>query len=127
MDKKILIIDDEAHIRLLLKRSLRSIEDSGVTILLARDGEEGVEMAKKEKPDLVFLDICLPLLNGFEVFEMIKHDPGLQKTNIIFLTAKGQGFDKEIGARVGADDYITKPFDTDVIVEIAAKNLDIKV
>ncbi|MGR3318418.1 MAG: response regulator [Candidatus Anammoxibacter sp.] len=127
MNKKVLIIDDEAHIRLLLKRSLRRIEDSGVKILLAEDGKEGVEMAKKERPDLVFLDICLPKLNGFEVFETIRHDLRLQNTYIIFLTAKGQEFEKEIGARVGADGYITKPFDTDAIAAIAGKSLGIKV
>lgn len=127
MNKKILIIDDDAHISLLLKRSLRCLENSGVDLLFAKDGEEGVEIAKMEKPDLVFLDICLPKLSGFEVFEMIRHDPQLQKTYIIFLTAKGQEYDKEIGSRVGADDYITKPFDTDVIVAIACKRLGIKV
>ena len=127
MNKKILIIDDDAHIRLLLKRSLRHLEDSGVDLLFAEDGKEGVEIAKREKPDLVFLDICLPELNGFEVFEMIRHDPRLQKTDIIFLTAKGQEYDKEIGSKVGADDYITKPFDTDVILAIACEKLGIKV
>ncbi|MGR3218653.1 MAG: response regulator [Candidatus Anammoxibacter sp.] len=126
MNKKILIIDDEAHIRLLLKRSLRRLEEKDVDLLFAEDGREGVEIAKREKPDMVFLDICLPELNGFEVFEMIKHDPRLRETYLVFLTAKGQDYDKQIGARVGIDDYITKPFDTDMILAIACEKLGIK-
>ena len=125
MNKKILIIDDEAHIRLLLKRSLRRLEDSGVNILLSEDGKEGLEVARRELPDLLLLDIMLPVLNGFEVCKAIRSDPQVKNMHIIFLTAKGQEFDKETGEQAGADDYITKPFDTDVIFEIAAKSLGI--
>ena len=127
MNKKILIIDDEPHIRLLLKRSLRCVEDSGVDILFAEDGKEGVAIAKREQPDLIFLDICLPELSGFEVFETIRQDSRLQRTCIVFLTAKGQEYGKEIRSKVAVDDYITKPFDTDVIVAIACKRLSIEV
>ncbi len=127
MAKKILIVDDEFHIRLLLNRSLRSFRAFDVDILFAEDGDEAWELSKTAKPDLVFLDVMMPKLSGFDICEKIKSDPNLKDIYVIFLTAKGQEFDKDMGFKVGADDYVTKPFDPDDIVKKTEDVLGIKV
>lgn len=125
--KKILIADDEPFVRLLLNRSLRYLEEfNDVSILSAEDGEKALELAKTECPDLIFLDIMMPKMNGFDVCKKIKNDPLLEKTYIIFLTAKGQTSDREMGKRAGVDEYITKPFDPDEIAKKAAEILKVK-
>jgi two-component system alkaline phosphatase synthesis response regulator PhoP len=122
MDKrKILIVDDEAHIRLLIAQSLEELEDQGVAILIAEDGDEAVEIVQKEHPGLVFLDVMMPRMNGFEVSENIKKKLGFNDVKIVLLTAKGQDFDRKRGEEVGADVYMTKPFDPDELLTIAEK------
>jgi DNA-binding response OmpR family regulator len=113
MAPKVLIVDDEAHIRRLIEQTLEDLEDEGIELLTASDGEEALETIKAEKPDLVFLDVMLPKMNGFDVCHAAKHELGLTGTYIIMLTAKGQEFDKQRGGEVGADIYMTKPFDPD--------------
>jgi DNA-binding response OmpR family regulator len=113
MAPKVLIVDDEAHIRRLIEQTLEDLEDEGIELLTASDGEEALETIKAEKPDLVFLDVMLPKMNGFDVCQAAKHELGLTGTYIIMLTAKGQEFDKQRGGEVGADIYMTKPFDPD--------------
>jgi len=115
---KILIADDEPHIRLLLGRILEEFEDEGIEILVANDGSEALEIIKTEAPDLVFLDVMMPIINGFDVCQKVKNELGLEDIYIVMLTAKGQGIDKQRGLDVGANIYVTKPFDPDKIIEI---------
>lgn len=117
MESKILIVDDEAHIRLLLERTLLDFEDEGVEILTADNGEDALEIIKAEKPALVFLDIMMPKMNGFDVCNVVKNELGLEDVYIVMLTAKGQEYDKRRGEEVGADIYMTKPFDPDEIYD----------
>ncbi|UCF81975.1 MAG: response regulator [Desulfobacteraceae bacterium] len=127
MNKKILIVDDEVHIRALLEQALEDLEDVGVEIFSAREGEEGLRFAKEEKPDLMFLDIMMPKKNGYEVCEEIKGDPELKDIYIIMLTAKGQAADRARGEEVKANEYITKPFNPDEILQKASDILDVQI
>ena len=117
MDKKILIVDDEAHIRLLLERTLIDFEDEGVEILMAENGEEGLELIKTEEPALVFLDVMMPKMNGFDVCNAVKNELNMDDVYIVLLTAKGQEYDRQKGTDVGADIYMTKPFDPDEVYD----------
>jgi DNA-binding response OmpR family regulator len=110
VEKKILIVDDEPNVRILMEQVLEKLEDEGVELLLAVNGQEALETIQEEKPDLVFLDVMMPKMNGLEVCRRVKDEPSLQNTYIIILTAKGQEFDKQKGIDVGADLYMTKPF-----------------
>jgi two-component system, OmpR family, alkaline phosphatase synthesis response regulator PhoP len=116
MTQKILIADDEPHIRLLLQQTLEELEDAGVELLLASNGQEALDLIKAEAPQLVFLDVMMPYINGFEVCKTVKHELGME-VHIIILTAKGQEFDRQKGNEVGADLYMTKPFDPDEVLE----------
>mgnify|MGYP005843634757 CR=1 FL=1 len=117
MSKKILIVDDEPHIRLLLEQTLEDLEDEGVELLTADNGEEALDTIKAEKPNLVFLDVMMPKMNGFDVCNAVKNELSIKDVYIIMLTAKGQEFDKRKGMEVGADLYMTKPFDPDEVVK----------
>jgi DNA-binding response OmpR family regulator len=124
MGKTILIVDDEAFIRVLLEQTLEDLESQGVEILLAEDGEAGLDLAVAKRPDLVFLDVMMPRINGYQACQRIKEYD--EKIYVILLTAKGQSIDKEQGVASGADEYITKPFDPDYIVQRATAILDIE-
>ncbi|MGD0629976.1 MAG: response regulator [Terracidiphilus sp.] len=113
---KILIVDDEPHLRTLIQQSLEELEDEGVDILTATNGEEALETILEEKPNLVFLDVMMPKKNGFDVCNTVKNELGLSEIHIVLLTAKGQEFDRQRGLEVGADLYMTKPFDPDALV-----------
>ena len=126
MAKKLLIVDDEPHIRLLLEQTLEELEDYDVEILTATNGLEALETIRTEKPNLVFLDVMMPKMNGYEVCQQIKADPTLSDVYIIMLTAKGQEFDRDRGKDVGADIYMTKPFDPDEILEKSFEILGIE-
>ncbi len=119
MEKKILIVDDEPHIRILLQRTLKRFKFKGVKLLIAENGAEGLETIKNERPDLVFLDVMMPKMNGFEVCSTVKNELNMTDVYICMLTAKGQEFDKQKGAEVKCDVYMTKPFDPAEIVEKA--------
>ena len=123
MDSKVLIVDDEAHIRMLLEQTLEDLEDEGVEIFTASNGEEALETIKAEKPKLVFLDVMMPKINGFDVCHTVKNELGMSDVYIVMLTAKGQEYDKQKGSDVGADLYMTKPFDPDEILEKAKEVL----
>lgn len=110
MDKKILIADDEANIRILMEQVLEKLEDEGVELLIAENGKEALEIIEGEKPDLVFLDMMMPKMNGLDVCKAVKQELQIPDIYIIMLTAKGQEDDKEKGLQVGADLYMTKPF-----------------
>jgi DNA-binding response OmpR family regulator len=122
MAPKILIVDDEPHIRLLLGRILEDLEDEGVELLTANNGGEALRIIKTELPQLVFLDVMMPEMNGIEVCQVVKHELGLENAHIVMLTAKGQELDKQKGREAGADSYVTKPFDPD---EMLAKAKEI--
>jgi len=115
----VLIVDDEQHIRLLIEQALEDLEDEGVELQTASDGEMALDVVTNQRPELVFLDVMMPKKNGFEVCRAIKHDLGLAGTTVVMLTAKGQAYDREQGLAAGADRYLTKPFDPDELVEIA--------
>ena len=123
MQPKILIVDDENHIRLLIEQALEDLEDEGVLLLTASNGEEALKLIRAETPELVFLDVMMPKINGFDVCQTVKSELGLQGVHIIMLTAKGQEFDKQRGQEVGADTYMTKPFDPDELLEKAEQIL----
>ncbi len=117
MTKRILIVDDEPHIRILMEQTLEELEDEGVELLTAANGEEALETIQLEKPELVFLDVMMPKMNGFEVCNAVKNELKIPDVYIIMLTAKGQEFDRQKGNDVGANLYMTKPFDPDEVVE----------
>ncbi len=107
---KILIVDDDTNICELLRLY---IEKEGFKTLIANDGEEAVDTARKEAVDLILLDIMLPKLDGWQVCREIRK---FSDVPIIMITAKGEVFDKVLGLELGADDYIAKPFDTKEVV-----------
>ena len=124
MPGKILIVDDEVHIRMLLEQTLEELEeDFGIDILSAQNGEEGLALIKSQPPDVVFLDIMMPKLNGYEVCQRVKDDPAITDIGIVLLTAKGQEVDRRQGLELGASRYMTKPFDPDEVLKVAKELL----
>ena len=115
----VLIVDDEQHIRLLIEQTLEELEDDGVELLTAVDGQQALDVVANQPPDLVFLDVSMPKLDGFEVARTIKADPAMAGTTVILLTARGQAVDREQGLAAGADEYLTKPFDPDDLLRRA--------
>jgi DNA-binding response OmpR family regulator len=105
MPKKILIVEDEPGILVSLKDEF---ESQGYVVYEAEDGEKGLELARGEKPDLIILDIMLPILDGYEVCKKLRMER--DTTPIIMLTVKDKEVDKVLGLELGADDYVTKPF-----------------
>ena len=112
--KKILIVDDEPDVASLLNLMLKS---KGYETITAGDGQEALEKARHEKPDLIVLDIMLPRLDGYKVARMLKFDEKFSHIPIIMVTAKIQEKDKKTGLEMGADAYVTKPFDTAMLLE----------
>lgn len=125
MSNKILIVDDEDHLRMLIEQALEELEDEGVDFFTASNGEEALDLIVNEKPDLVFLDVMMPKMNGLEVCRKVKLELQLNDVSIIILTAKGQELDKKKGEEVGADLYMTKPFDPDKLLDKAREILDL--
>lgn len=123
MSQAILIVDDEPHLRMLLQQTLEELEDEGVELLTAANGEDALAAIESERPRLVFLDVMMPKLSGFDVCERAKKTLGLSDVYIVLLTAKGQEFDRQKGMEVGADLYMTKPFDPDALLEKAREVL----
>ena len=126
MATKVLIVDDEAHIRSLIQQTIEELEDQGVELLMAGDGQAALDLIKAERPRLVFLDVMMPKMNGFDVCQAVKSDSNLKEVYIILLTAKGQEYDKLKGSEVGADVYMTKPFDPDELLGKAKEVLGLK-
>ena len=112
MGKKILVVDDE---KLIVKGIRFSLEQDGMDVDCAYDGEEALKMAKENTYDIILLDIMLPKITGFEVCQQIRE---FSNVPIVMLTAKGDDMDKILGLEYGADDYITKPFN---ILEVKAR------
>ena len=113
---KILIVDDEPHLRTLIQQALEDLEDEGVELLTATNGEEALETIRAEEPKMVFLDVMMPKKNGFDVCHAVKRELGMNHIYIVLLTAKGQEFDRQRGLDVGADLYMTKTFDPDALL-----------
>lgn len=124
MDKKLLIVDDEAHIRMLIEQTLEDLEDEGVELLFAENGEMALNIIQEERPNLVFLDVMMPKMNGMEVCQKVKKELELSDVYIILLTAKGQEVDRQKGLEMGADRYMTKPFDPDEMLSVAEEILN---
>src|SRR5438270_7458960 len=111
---KILVVDDEIYIVHILDFSLGM---EGYEVITALDGEQGLEKARSEHPDLIVLDIMMPRLDGYETCKMLKAGPETRHIPVILLSAKGRNVDQKVGFEVGADDYITKPFSPRKLVE----------
>jgi DNA-binding response OmpR family regulator len=107
MSGPILVIDDEPYI---LRSLSYLLQREGYTVETATNGRQGLQIVRSMRPPLVFLDIMMPHMNGYEVCEQVKQDPSLAGTYVIMLSAKGQQIDRERGLLGGADEYMTKPF-----------------
>lgn len=112
--KRILLIEDEADMVYALNLQL---EAANCEVLSASDGQAGLDMARKEKPDLIILDLMLPKIDGYKICRLLKFDEKYKKIPIIMFTARAQEQDKKLGQEVGADAYITKPFDSKVLLD----------
>ena len=108
MAKRILIVDDEVQLVEMMKMRL---EAAGYEIISAYDGQEGFDKAKKDKPDLIILDLMLPKMDGYKVCGLLKNDARYNKIHIIMFTARVQEEDMRLGKDLGAEEYVTKPFD----------------
>jgi len=111
--KRILIVDDEEGVVKLVKMYL---EHHPYEVITANDGQEGLEKARTEKPDLIVLDLMLPKINGYKVCGLLKKDARYVKIPVILFTAKTQDKDVKLGEEVGADAYITKPLKLEVLL-----------
>jgi len=120
MSKKILVVDDEELTTELAKTFL---EKHGFEVVIATDGEEGLEMAENENPDLILLDVMLPTMDGFAVCKLLKDNVKFSNTPILMFTARGLSSDIEKGETVGADEYIVKPFSGKALVATIRKHL----
>jgi DNA-binding response OmpR family regulator len=113
MAKRILVVDDEQDIVKMVGLRLKA---NGYEVLSAHDGHQGLEMAQKEKPDLIILDVMMPKMDGYKVCGLLKKDSRFAKTPVIMFTAKAQDKDKDLGREVGANAYLTKPFDPPALI-----------
>jgi len=111
----ILVADDEPYVQRSLEFVLKR---EGFEVVTAINGEDALRKIREFKPKVVFLDLMMPKMNGFETCREIKSDPSLKGTYVIILTAKGQEADRDMGLRAGADNYITKPFSPKEIVQM---------
>ncbi len=112
--KKILVVDDEVD---LVETVRFPLELEGYDVLVSYNGEDALSQARKENPDLIILDLMLPKLDGYKVCRLLKFDERYKHIPIFMLTAKIQEKDKILGMETGADEYITKPFDMDYLME----------
>ena len=115
MAKKVLLADDEEDILMLVSATLGG--DDRYSLILARDGEEALTRAQQELPELIFLDIMMPKMDGFEVCRRLKSDSATAGVKVVMLTALAQEFDRTKADEVGADFYFTKPFSPTALLE----------
>ena len=118
MTIRVVLVDDQA----LIRAGFRAIIDSAADLEVvgeAEDGERAMEQIAEHRPDLVFLDVMMPQMTGYEVVRAARQDPEIKDTVIVLLTAKGQDSDREVGLAAGANDFMTKPFSPSLIVEKA--------
>lgn len=114
MSKRILVVDDEPNIVLSLEFLMKQV---GYKVRTASDGQAALDAIQQEVPDLVLLDVMMPRKDGYEVCQAIRQNPACNKVKIVMLTAKGREVEREKGLAMGADDYVTKPFATQELVE----------
>lgn len=114
MSKKILIVDDEPNIVMSLEYTFKK---NNFEVFIARDGQEALDILKVELPDIIILDIMMPLVDGYATLEQIKKDERLQHCKVVFLSAKNKESDIEKGLSLGADAYMLKPFSVKKLVE----------
>lgn len=118
-NKKILVVDDEAD---LVEMVTMRLEANGYKVITASDGREALEKARSEKPHLIILDLMLPKMDGYKVCRMLKFDEKYKHIPVIMFTARAQESDKKTGKEVGADAYIIKPFEPQILLD-TIKNL----
>ena len=104
---RILVIEDESDIQQVLEYNFR---EKGHKVFVAGSGEQGLELAREKRPDVILLDLMLPGMPGTEVCKALKADPATRKAQVVILTAKGEEIDRVVGFELGADDYVVKPF-----------------
>jgi len=119
--KKILIVDDEAD---LVETVRFPLEMEGYRVLVSYNGEDAINQARKENPDLILLDLMLPNLDGYKVCRLLKFDNRYKHIPILMLTAKTQEKDKALGMETGANEYITKPFEMDDLLKRVKRYLN---
>ena len=112
--KKIVIVDDEPNIVMTLEYTFKK---NNFEVFIARDGQEALDIIKVELPDIIILDVMMPLVDGYETLEIIKQEDKLKHCKVIFLSAKNKEKDIEKGLALGADLYLTKPFSIKKLVE----------
>lgn len=112
--KKILIVDDEPNIVMALEYTFKK---QNFEVFIARDGQEALDIVKNSFPDLIILDVMMPMVDGYATLEQIRKDDNLKHTKVIFLSAKNKESDIEKGLALGADAYLTKPFSIKKVVE----------
>jgi len=113
-NKRILVVDDEMD---LVETVRFALELEGYDVLVAYNGEDGLNQARKENPDLILLDLMLPKLDGYKVCRLLKFDERYKHIPILMLTAKTQEKDRATGMETGANEYITKPFEMDELMK----------
>ena len=119
MNERILVVDDDKEVVRLMRAYL---EQAGYEVLIAYDGETALHILRRDKPDLVLLDLMLPDRDGWEVTRLVRSDPSLAQTPIIMLTARIDVTDRIVGLEMGADDYVTKPYDPrEVVARVRAR------
>lgn len=111
--KRILIVEDEIE---LVKAIQIRLQQADYEVLITYDGQDGLEKAKKEKPDLIILDLMLPKMDGYKVCGLLKADVRYNKIPIIMFTARARESDEKLGFEVGADAYLTKPFQYEILL-----------
>jgi two-component system alkaline phosphatase synthesis response regulator PhoP len=112
--KKILIVDDEPNIVMALEYTFKK---NNFEVFIARDGKEALDILETQLPDIIILDVMMPMVDGFATLEQIKKDPRLDHCKVVFLSAKNKEKDIEKGLGLGANLYVTKPFSTKKLVE----------
>ncbi|PIV39513.1 MAG: two-component system response regulator [Candidatus Omnitrophica bacterium CG02_land_8_20_14_3_00__42_8] len=112
--KRILLVEDEKD---MVYAVTLQLEAKGYEVITASDGRDGLDKARTKKPDLIILDLMLPKIDGYKVCRMLKFDNKYKNIPIILFTARAQGSDKKIGKEVGANAYITKPFEPGVLLD----------
>ena len=120
-EKTVLVCDNEEPLRALVAAALAP---AGYRIVEARDGEETLRLARTERPDLILLDMMMPVLSGVEVLGELRADAALSRTPVIMLTARAQASDRAAAARAGADEFVTKPFSPRHLARIVDEMLD---
>lgn len=118
--KKILIVDDEPNIVMSLEYTFKK---NNYEVFIARDGQEALDILKTNFPDVIILDIMMPMVDGFATLEQIRKDENLKHTKVMFLSAKNKASDIEKGLSLGADAYLTKPFSVKKVVDKVAELL----